>query len=110
MGLYNLLSCKGFGAEAIEKTTLSFGPCAGARLGLVALFFINALVRKWGGEEVGLDYNFWLGFAGGFLGYVITITFSGMVGLSMIIGIVAMLLGGYFGGSLFGGGDEYGYE
>jgi len=32
MGLYNLLSCKGFGVETIEKTTLQFGPCASARL------------------------------------------------------------------------------
>lgn len=107
MTLYNLISCKGF-TEGVEKVTLQFGECAGARLALVGLFFINALVRKWGGEEAGIDYNFWLGFAGAFLGYVITITFTGMIGLSMIVGIVAMLIGGYFGGSLLGGGgDEY---
>ncbi len=107
MSLYNLLSCSGFG-DVIEKTTLSFGACAGARLALVGLFFLNALVRKWGGEEAGLEYNFWLGFGGAFLGYLILITLTGMVGLSMIIGIVAMLIGGYFGGSIFGGGeDEY---
>ena len=71
MTLYNLLSCKGF--EVVDKVTLSFGPCASARLGLVGLFFINALVRKWDGEEMGLDYNFWLGFAGAFLGYLLKI-------------------------------------
>jgi len=109
MGLYNLISCKGFG-EAVEKTTLQFGECAGARLALVGLFFINALVRKWGGEEIGVEYNFWLGFAGAFLGYIIPITLTGMVGLSMIIGIVVMLIGGYFGGSLLGGGSEGGYD
>ena len=109
MGLYNLLSCKGFG-DAVEKTTMQFGECAGARLALVGLFFLNAMVRKWGGEEIGIDYNFWLGFAGAFLGYVIVITLTGMVGLSMIVGIVAMLIGGYFGGSIFGGEGEYEYE
>lgn len=109
MALYNLLSCKGF--EITEKVTLSFGPCAGARLALVGLFFINAIVRKWGGEEMGIDYNFWLGFAGAFLGYVITITLTGMIGLSFGIGIAGMIVGGYFGGSLLGGGgDEYGYD
>ena len=110
MGLYNLLSCKGFG-DVVEKTTMQFGECAGARLALVGLFFLNAIVRKWGGEEIGVDYNFWLGFAGAFLGYLITITLTGMVGLSMIIGIAAMLVGGYFGGSILGGGEsEYEYE
>ena len=105
MALHNLLSCQGFG-EAVEKTTMQFGECAGARLALVGLFFINALVRKWGGEEIGVEYNFWLGLAGAFLGYLITVTLSGMVGLSMIIGIVAMLIGGYFGGGIFGGGGD----
>lgn len=109
MGLYNLLSCKGFG-DTVEKTTIQFGECAGARLALVGLFFLNAIVRKWGGEEIGVDYNFWLGLAGAFLGYVIVITLTGMVGLSMIVGIVAMLIGGYFGGSIFGGEGEYEYE
>ena len=110
MGLYNLLSCSGFGAF-VEKTTLQFGDCAGARVALVGLFFINAIVRKWGGEEIGVEYNFWLGLGGAFLGYFIVILFTGMIGLSMIIAIVAMLIGGYFGGSIFGGGgDEYEYE
>lgn len=110
MGLYNLLSCNGFG-DAVEKTTMQFGDCAGARLALVGLFFLNALVRKWGAEEIGVEYNFWLGLAGAFLGYIIVITISGMIGLSMLIGIAAMLVGGYFGGSILGGGeDEYGYE
>jgi len=108
MGLYNLFSCKGFGAEAIEKTTLQFGECSSARLTLVALFFINALVRKWGGEEMGINYDFWLGFAGAFIGYLIPLTFTGKIGISFVIGIVLMLIGGYFGGSVLGGGgDEY---
>lgn len=110
MGLYNIISCSGFPDSAVEKVTLAFGACAGARLALVGLFFINALVRKWGGEEVGLDYNFWLGLGGAFIGYLIMITLTGKAGLSMIIGIVVMLIGGYLGGGILGGGDEYGYE
>ena len=107
MGLYNVLSCNGFG-DAVEKTTIQFGECSGARLAFVGLFFLNAIVRKWLGEELGIDYNFWLGFAGSFLGYLLTVTLTGKVGLAMIIGIVAMLIGGYFGGSILGGGEgEY---
>ncbi len=108
MPLYNILSCSGFG-DVVEKATLAFGACAGARLALVGLFFLNAIIRKWGGEEVGLEYNFWLGFGGAFLGYLILITLTGMVGLSFVVGIAAMLIGGYFGGSILGGG-EYEYE
>jgi len=108
MTLFNILSCRGFGAEVIEKTTLQFGPCAAAKLAIVGLFFLNAIVRKWGGEELGIEYNFWLGMAGAFLGYLILITLTGKVGLSMIVGIVVMLIGGYFGGSILGeGGGEY---
>jgi len=51
MGLYNIISCSGFEGEVVEKTTLAFGACAGARLALVGLFFINALFRKWGGKK-----------------------------------------------------------
>jgi hypothetical protein len=107
MNIYNLLSCKGFVVEN-AKTTLDIGgPCSSARLGLVALFFINALVRKWGGEELDIEYNFWLGMGGAFLGYIIPLTFLGSIKISFIIGVVAMIIGGYFGGSLFGGSDEY---
>ena len=106
MGLYNIISCSGFEGEVVEKTTLAFGSCAGARLALVGLFFINALVRKWGGEEIGVDYNFWLGLAGGVLGYLIPLTFTGNIKLSFVIGIVAMLAGGYGLGRFFGGGDD----
>jgi len=51
MQTYNLLSCKGFIAENASTTLDIGGACSMARLVLVGLFFINALVRKWGGEE-----------------------------------------------------------
>jgi hypothetical protein len=109
MQLYNPLSCSGFIQEAQDAAiSLNFGACAGARLVIVALFFLNALVRKWGGEEVGLDYNFWLGLVGAIVGYLIPLIFTGNIKISFVIGLVAMLVVGYGGGMLFGGGDEDG--
>ena len=58
MALYNLLSCKGFIEEGVTSIGLSSGPCMQGRLFLVVLFFINAFLRKWGGEEIGIDYSF----------------------------------------------------
>lgn len=112
MQLYNLLSCKGFiTEEVVSKVSLNFGACASARLVLVSIFFLNAIVRKWGGEEVGLEYNFWGGMIGGVLGYLIPLMFLGNVKISFLIGLGVMLLGGYAGGSIFGDGDESGgYE
>ena len=110
MTFYNLISCSGF--EAVNKLKFSLGgPCSGARLALVGLFFLNALVRKWGGEEIGIDYNFWMGFAGAFIGFVLVVSLTGKTGIASLIGIVLMLIGGYLGGSIFtGGGEDYGYD
>jgi len=112
MKLYNLFNCKGFIEEGHGTTFDVGGLCSSAKLVLVVLFFINAIVRKWGGEEIGIDYNFWIGFGASFIGYILMITFTGKIGLSFIIGLVAMLIGGYgssyikniFGG---GGGSDY---
>ena len=103
--LYNVLSCKGF--ETAESIGLSFGPCAQAKIGFVILFFINALVRKWGGEEVGMDFSFFGGLIGGLGSYFIVISILGSFKIALIIGLVAMLIGGYLGGSLFGEGGDY---
>ncbi len=109
MALYNLLSCKGFG-ESVDKVTINFGDCAGARLVLVAIFFLNALIRKWGGEQIGIEYSFLWGLIGGFVGYLVPLTFTGNIKISFVIGIVAMLVGGYGFGKIFGGGGNDGFE
>ncbi len=111
MALYNLLNCKGLVEETVTSVGLNFGACMQARLILVVLFFINAFVRKWGGEEIGLDYNFWFGLVGGFLGYMIPLTILGNLKLSFLIALGAMLFCGYGLGAVFGGGggDEYDY-
>ena len=102
--LYNVLSCKGF--ETSEGLGLTFGPCAQAKLGFVFLFFINALLRKWIGETMGIEYSFWGGMAGGFLGYLILITIFGNFAIAFVVGLVGIGLGGFLGGAIFGGSEE----
>ncbi len=107
MILFNPLSCSGFLTEEVAKVSIAFGSCAGARLTMVGLFFLNALIRKWGGEEVGLDYNFYMGLGGAFIGWLLPLMFTGNLKLSFVVGLVGMLAGGYGAGSFLGGEDEY---
>ncbi len=102
--LYNVLSCKGF--ETSESIGLTFGPCAMAKLGFVILFFINALLRKWLGEEMGIEYSFWGGMGGGILCYLILTTIFGNFAIAFVAGLIGMGIGGFLGGRIFGGGEE----
>jgi len=102
--LYNILSCQGF--EEAESIGLTFGLCAQAKLLGVVLFFINAFVRKWLGEEMGMEYSFWGGLGGSLLAYLVLISIIGNPLISFIAGLIGMVLGGFFGGQIFGGGDE----
>lgn len=108
MTLYNLMSCRGFIEQSTASFSFDFGPCMQARLVLVFLFFINAFIRKWGGEEMGIDYSFWWGLGIGFLAYMIPLTLLGNIKVSFLIGLAGMVVGGYLLGAIFGsGGDEY---
>lgn len=104
LGFYNILSCKGF--ETADSLGISFGPCAQAKLGIVILFFITAIVRRWGGEELDVDFSFAGGLIGGLFSYFIIISIFGLFKVAFIIGIVGMLIGGYCGGLIFGDGEE----
>lgn len=101
---YNILSCKGF--ELSESTGISFGPCAQAKVGLVLLFFINALVRKWLGEEAGFEYSFFGGLFGGLIIYFIVISLLGSFKIAFLAGLIGIALGGFLGGQIFGDGEE----
>lgn len=104
LGFYNIMSCKGF--EMADSVGISFGPCAQARLGIVILFFITAIVRKWGGEEIDIDFSFAGGLIGGLSFYFIIISIFGLFKIAFIVGLVGMLFGGYCGGLIFEGGEE----
>jgi len=100
MQIYNIMSCSGFGYEF-------FGGCTMAWLGLVALFFIIALLRKWGGEEAGLDFSFVGALVVGFLSDLAVVTFTGSFKWALAAGIIGAVVGGYGLGFFgIGGGDD----
>jgi len=103
---YNLLSCSGWDAGSVGSWVGS-GSCIKAKLGVVILFFIVAIIRKWGGEEVGMDFSFLLGLVGGLGSYLVVVTIFGSFKLAMGIGFLGALILGYGGGQIFGGGEEY---
>lgn len=96
--MYNIMSCGGF-------DTSFFGGCGMSWLGLVILFFIVALTRKWIGEEAGIEYNFWIGLSGAFLLDIIVVTITGSFKWALLAGIGGACLG-FLGGMMFSGGEE----
>lgn len=105
--MYNLLSCQGFGTSS---GWVAAGDCLKGRIGLVILFFIVALVRKWGGEEMGIDFSFILALVGGLGSYLVVITLFGSFKIALVVGIVASLVFGYGAGMIGLGSSEGGYE
>ena len=102
---YNIINCQGW--EEVGTGWVANSPCLKARIGLVLLFFIIAIVRKWGGEEVGLSFSFLFALIGGILPYFIIITIFGSFKFAMVSGLIGELAGGYLGGMFFGGGEDY---
>lgn len=101
---YNLLTCSGWEAKA--GSYIASGACMKGRLGIVFLFFLIAIIRKWGGEEAGLSFSFMFALILGLGAYLIVIFLTGSLKFAFIIGLVGALAGGY-GGGMFLGGEEY---
>jgi len=101
--VYNIISCKGW--ETATSVGLSFGTCMIAKLLLVVLFFALALIRKWGAEIMGISYSFLLSLIAGLAVYLIMVTIIGNPGISLGIGLVAGIAGGYLGGMFMPDGD-----
>jgi len=100
---YNILNCNGFDVTG----AFTGGGCMRGRLGIVFLFFIIALVRKWGGEEIGLNFNFWIASIGSIVSYFVIISITGNYKIAFVVGIVVALLLGYGAGMFLGDGGEY---
>ena len=99
--MYNLFTCGGFDTGVM-------GGCSIAWLTMCLIFFINAFIRKWGGEEAGLDYNFWAGLGAGCLAYAVVISIFGSIFWSLLAGIAGVLVGGYGLGFLDSGDGSEG--
>jgi hypothetical protein len=109
LGIFNMLSCSGWDiGQATNLGPISFdigSPCMMAKLGMVLLFFIIALIRKWGAEEWGIPFSFWWATGAGMLAYIIAVTFTGSFKFAMLAGIVAMGIMGYIVGPNLDGGE-----
>ena len=101
--MYNILTCQGW--ESSAGSYVASAPCMKARIGIVILFFLIAMVRRWGGEEMGLDFNFFGGILLGILSYIILIAVTGNFKIAFVIALILSLVGGYGGGMFFGGGE-----
>jgi len=100
---YNIITCQGGNWTSKVGSYIGGSECIKAKLGIVLLFFIICLARKWLGEEMGLSFSFMFGLIGGLVPYLLIIIFTGSFKIAMIVGLLGGLAGGYLGGAMFGG-------
>jgi len=96
MEICNLMTGTGFGTEM-------FGELAMAWVGMVILFFIIVLARKWAGEKMGLGFSSIGAFAGGYLSYIIVVTLTCSFRWSIVAGLIGFIVGAYLIGMFTGG-------
>lgn len=99
---YNIISCAGF-SEA-QTGLVASAPCMKSRIGLVILFFIIAIARKWVFEAFELPFNFIIGLIGGIITYLIVVSLFGSFKIALVVGLGAGLALGYFGTLFLGEG------
>jgi len=105
-GFHNLFTCQGFNVNSGMDVGFAAmdigGPCSMGKFGLVILFFVLAIIRKWGGEEMDLNFSLlWASLIG--LGvYFLIITFTGSMKFSFVGGLVAGIAAGYGSGYFMG--------
>ena len=104
--MYNILNCHGFGNTGFMDIG---GGCMKSRLGLVILFFVICLLRKWGAEEIGMAFSFIFALIGGIGSYLLIVFFTGSFKLALFIGLIAGAACGYGFGIMIGddGGGDY---
>lgn len=100
--VYNLLTCGGW--EGKVGSFVASSDCLMSRLGLVILFFFIAIVRKWGGEEMGIEFNFIFSLVFGIIPYILIVFLVGSFKIALVAGIAGSLIGGY-GAGVVGGGE-----
>jgi hypothetical protein len=78
-------------------------------LGVVILFFIGAFAYKWLCEEWGMmPFSRIGGAIGAYVPYFLMIYFFCSFKIALVVGLIGMIIGAYFGGSLLGdGGDGF---
>ena len=92
----NIMTCGG-----LDKAILS--GCSMAWIGLVILFFLIAIARKYLGEEAGVPFSFGGAILGGFGTYVLVVTLTCSYKLAIVGGIAGIVVLGIVFSSIFEG-------
>ena len=104
--VYNPLTCAGW-TTGTKAGWFNFGgECMKSRLGMVMLFFVIALVRKWGADELGIEFSMLWSILLCYIPYLFVLIIFGSFKVAMVIGVIGLLVGGYGGGMFFGGSDD----
>jgi len=89
------MTCTGFSNKLM-------GGCSIAWL-IFGLLIIVGMVANRQFNDFGVEWNQWGGYVGAIVPYMIAVAVSGNYKIGLVLGILGMLAGGYFGGRLFGG-------
>lgn len=94
---YNLINGKGFLAADAHGWIGNIALIK-ARLALVFIIFLMAILNKWVFGMMSMAFNSWIAMAGGVVTYIIIISITGAMkvafGIALVVGIVAGILGG----------------
>jgi len=101
--VYNPLTCAGWATADAGMRVSMGGPCMMSKLLAVILFFVFALIKKWGGEEAGLEFSLVASSIVGILAFLIIVILTGGIKIPFIIGVAAGVAAGYGGGAIFQG-------
>ena len=96
MDTCNLMTGAGFNLDIMGGFSVAW-------LAMVLLFFIIVFARKWLGES-GVPFNDIGAWVGGYLPYILIVTFTCSAKWALAGGIVGFVVGAFFAGTLFGDG------
>jgi hypothetical protein len=99
--LTNFTTCNMMTGTGFDVSLL--GGFSMAWIGIVILFFLIALARRWVGEEMDIPFSFVFGLIGAILPYMITIYFTCSSKWALLVGLIGGALGGFFLSSITGG-------
>ncbi|MDD5191645.1 MAG: hypothetical protein PHX96_00755 [Candidatus Nanoarchaeia archaeon] len=94
--MYNIMTCSGW----------TSGYCSIIRIGFIILFFIFAIIEKWGKKEVNIEFSLIFSLILGFFSYWLVAILSGSFQWSLIAGLILGLIGGYGVGIILGGTEQ----
>jgi len=96
----NMMTGSGFDQSILGNWSMAW-------LGLVILFFLIALARRWIGEEMDVSFNFIGGLVGGILPYFIIVLLTCSYKWGLLGGIIGAAIGALFLGNIIGEGSPF---